>query len=85
VRFHELPSEGGVIVVSTEQGSPASKAGLLEGDVIVEFDAKAIGGIDDLHRSLTEEKVGVKSRLVVIRATEKIVLDVVPEESRPKT
>ena len=43
-----------------------------------------IAGIDDLHRQLTEIQVGARSRLTVIRRTEKLVLDIVPEESKPR-
>jgi S1-C subfamily serine protease len=84
VRFFHLPVESGVLVVSVEDRSPAQKAGLREGDVIVGFDDQAIGLIDDLHRILTEEKVGVRSKLSIIRATEKKVLDIVPGESQPR-
>jgi S1-C subfamily serine protease len=35
VRYHELPHETGVFVVSAEPGSPAAEAGLRDGDLIV--------------------------------------------------
>src|SRR5712692_2008460 len=38
VRFHDLPVEAGVLVVSVEHNSPAERAGLVEGDIIVGFD-----------------------------------------------
>jgi S1-C subfamily serine protease len=82
VRFHALPMESGVLVVSIESGSPAQRAGLLEGDVIVGYDGKPIADIDDLHRLLTEERVGVGSPLTIIRRSEKIVLDIMPGESK---
>ena len=84
VRFFRLPLESGVLVVSVEENSPAQKAGLVEGDIIIAFDRHPIAGIDDLHKWLTEEKVGVKTELTVIRRTEKMVLEIVPEESGSK-
>jgi S1-C subfamily serine protease len=84
VRFFHLPLESGVLVVSVEENSPAQKAGLVEGDIIIAFDGHPIAGIDDLHKWLTEEKVGVKTELTVIRRTEKMVLEIAPEESRSK-
>ena len=84
IRFYHLSVESGVSVVSTEQNSPAQRAGLLEGDVIVGFDGQPISGIDDLHRLLTEEQIGVRSQLTIIRCSEKIVLDIVPEESNTR-
>ena len=81
VRFHHLPVESGILVLSIEKNSPAQKAGLSEGDVIVGFDGKPVSGIDDLHKVLTEEKVGVRTPLTIIRRSEKLVLDIIPEES----
>ena len=82
VRFYNLPVESGILVVSFEEKSPARKAGMLEGDVIIGFGDQPIAGIDDLHKLLTDERVGVKTPLVVIRRTEKITLDVLPEEAK---
>ncbi len=84
VRFHDLPVESGIQVVSIEPDSPAQRAGLLDGDVIVGFAGQPITGIDDLHRLLVEEKVGVQAPLTVIRRAEKIVLAIVAEEARAK-
>lgn len=84
VRFFRLPAESGVLVVSVENRSPAQRAGLSKGDVIIGFDSQPIAGIDDLHRALTEERVGVGSKLTILRGTEKRVLDIVPEESRTR-
>jgi S1-C subfamily serine protease len=80
-RFYHLPVESGILVVSIEPGSPAQRAGLLEGDVIVAYDGRPITGIDDLHKLLTEAQMGVRSTLTVIRRTEILFLDIVPEES----
>src|SRR3989442_2587557 len=81
VRFYDLPQESGVVVVSVEEGSPAQRTGLREGDVIVSLDGKPVAGVDDLHRLLTDARVGISSSLTVLRYTEKLVLNVVPEES----
>jgi len=82
VRFHRLPVESGVLVVSIEDHSPAQRAGLREGDVIVEYEGHPIASIDDLHRLLTQPRAGARSPLTIIRRSEKMVLDIVPEESR---
>ncbi len=81
VRHYNLPVETGMLVVGVEPGSPASRAGLREGDLIVEFGGHAIAGIDDLHKQLTGAQVGVRSALTVIRHAEKLQLEIVPEES----
>ncbi len=84
VRFYHLPVESGVLVVSIEENSAAKRAGLSEGDIIVGFDSQPVAGIDDLHRMLTEEKLGVKTTLEIIRQTEKLNLNIIPEESKPR-
>ena len=82
VRFYDLPRESGVIVVSVANGSPAQKAGLREGDVIIALDGKPVAGVDDLHRLLTDARVGASSVLTVLRWTERLELRVVPDEMR---
>jgi S1-C subfamily serine protease len=82
VRFYDLPKEMGAIVVSVEEGSPAKRAGLREGDVIVALDGQPVAGVDDLHRVLTDVRVGVGCSLTVIRHTEKLELRAVPEEAK---
>jgi len=78
VRFHRLPKEIGVMVASVEPGSPAEKAGLAARDIIVGFESRPVGGIDDLHRLLSEELIGRKCALDVIRGTERLRLEIVP-------
>jgi S1-C subfamily serine protease len=82
VRFYDLPRESGVIVLSVASGSPAQRAGVRDGDLIVAFEGRAVAGVDDLHRLLTDARVGVRSRVTLLRHTEKLDLDVVPEEQK---
>jgi len=81
VRFYDLPSERGVLVVSLDRESPAQSAGVRDGDVIIGYGTQTIAGIDDLHRLLTDEQVAVQALLTVIRRAEKIQLELTPEES----
>jgi S1-C subfamily serine protease len=81
VRYFNLPVETGVMVTAIEPNSPAARTDLAEGDVIVEADGKPIATIDDLHRLLTDEQVGVKLKLTVIRRTERLIVEVEPVES----
>jgi S1-C subfamily serine protease len=81
VRLNGLEVESGVLVVAVEPQSPAESAGLREGDVVVGYDDHAVAGIDTLHELLTEDKVGVKALVTVLRHGEKRVLHLVPQES----
>jgi len=82
VRFYDLKNESGVFVMSVDNGSPAHKAGLREGDIIIALDGKPVAGVDDLHRLLTDARVGVNNSLTALRYTEKLELKVVPEEAK---
>ncbi len=79
-RFHRLPAPHGVLVAGIEPGSPARRAGLREGDVIVAFAGEPVARIDELHRHLVAGVIGVPSVVTVIRHTEKLDVVVTPEE-----
>ena len=80
VRFYNLPIESGIFIISANRNSPARKAGALEGDIIIGLDEHPIAGIDELHKVLTGDRIGQKATLVVIRGTERLSFDVIPEE-----
>jgi S1-C subfamily serine protease len=82
VRHHNLSIESGILVASIEPRSPAQRAGLIEGDVIIGYGDLSIGSIDALHRLLTHEQVGKRSPLTILRRNDKLTLNIVPEESR---
>src|SRR5437879_4887929 len=82
IRFYDLPLETGVLVVSIEKNSPAERAGLREGDLIVGFNDQPIGSVHDLHKILVGEQIGLSASLTVIRHTEKLELPILPAESQ---
>jgi S1-C subfamily serine protease len=75
-------TRGGVLVVGVDPGGPADRSGLEEGDVILGLDGHSVSGIDDLHRLLTEERVGAKVPLRILRRPEILTLQIMPVESR---
>jgi S1-C subfamily serine protease len=81
VRFYHLARETGVMVNSVEAGSPADKAGLKPRDLIVAYADGPVSTVDDLHRLLSEDQIGVKTELTVIRGTERLLLEIVPSKS----
>jgi len=83
IRFHRLAVDHGILVAGLEPGSPAGRAGLREGDIIVAFEGEPVSGIDDLHRHLVGAAIGIPAELTVIRHTEKLNLVVTPEELAP--
>ena len=82
VRYYDLPKDTGVVVLGVEERSPAARAGLREGDVIIALDQLPVAGVDDLHRILTDVPGGKRSELTVIRGTQRLEVAIVPEEAR---
>ena len=81
VRRHELAREAAVQAAAVERGGPASRAGLEEGDIIVEFAGQPVAGFDDLHRLLTEEKLGARVPVAVLRRGRRVELAIEPDET----
>jgi S1-C subfamily serine protease len=81
VRFYNLPFETAVLVASVEKESPAAKAGLREGDLIVAFNGNPIGSIHDLHKMLMGDQIGIAAKVLIIRHTEKLELPILPAET----
>ncbi len=77
---HKLTGNRGVMVAHVERQGPAEKAGLIVGDVIVEFDGNRIESIDDLHRFLRSEVIGKEVTLTILRLEKKISASIVPQE-----
>ena len=83
IRGLALRVETGVLVLSIEKDSPAERAGVAEGDIVIGFESEPVRGIDDLHRLLTAERIGAACRLDVLRRGGRIELEVVPTRGNP--
>ena len=83
IRYFRLPQQTGVYLMNVVKGSPADKAGLKEGDVIISLAGQTITTIDDVHRLLTADKIGEKLGAVLLRDwTQKIDACVIPGRSQ---
>ena len=56
-----------MVVVSVEAGTPAARAGIAPGDVILALDQEPITGVDDLVRVLNGSRIGQSTRLKLLR------------------
>jgi S1-C subfamily serine protease len=81
VRAQQLQQETGVLVISVEQNSPAERAELLEGDVIVSLDGLAVRSVDDLHRLLIETRIDSTCQITLLRRSQKHNLTVTAQEA----
>ncbi|HVC09583.1 MAG TPA: trypsin-like peptidase domain-containing protein [Elusimicrobiota bacterium] len=78
-----VSQDGGILVVGVEPKGPAAAAGLAEGDVVVGFNGQVVNSTDQLHRLLSEESIGAKGYLTVIRGAGTKNVPVTPREDRP--
>jgi serine protease Do len=73
--------DGGVLVNNVRDGSPAFKAGIKAGDVIVEIDGKAVKNQFDLVRGINDKKEGDVT-LTIVRDRNRQTISVTPEKSK---
>jgi S1-C subfamily serine protease len=77
-RHHGLAQSTGAFVTLVETGGPAASAGVRDGDIIVEVGGRSIGGVDDLHRVLTEEADGRTVEAKVLRGASLLRINLRP-------
>jgi S1-C subfamily serine protease len=81
-RANHIAAASGVLVLSVEPDSPAARAGLRDGDVLLAFAGEAVAGVDDLHRKLTDGRIGQPAKITILRGRDRRELTVIPAESR---
>ena len=79
VKAKKLSSESGVIVEDVDDDSPASKAGIKAGDVIVEFDGERVRSEGQLRRLIQETPAGRKVGIAVMRDGQRMSFTVTPD------
>jgi S1-C subfamily serine protease len=66
-RYYDLPLENGVLVTKVADNSPAERAGIVAGDIILRMDRGAIKSIEDLLGEINNRKIGDAVRITVYR------------------
>ncbi|MCS7214015.1 MAG: DegQ family serine endoprotease [Candidatus Calescibacterium sp.] len=81
-----LPEPSGALVTEVLSGSPAEKAGIKRGDIIMEFDGKKVKSFKELPLMVSLSPVGKRVNLKVIRDGKELSFELVlvemPEESK---
>jgi len=80
VRHHALTTDLGVLITEVVPDTPASRAGVRDGDLIVGFADTPVGRTDDLHRLLTGDRAGIDTTLHVLRGVDILSLQITPAE-----
>jgi S1-C subfamily serine protease len=77
-----VAQRSGTMIMTVAQGGPASRAGLMTGDIIVALDNQPVTGADDLIRLLTGDRIGRPVEIAVLRLGQRRTFALVPEERR---
>jgi serine protease Do len=75
----QLSQPGGAVVTGLIDNSPASKAGLKSGDIVVEFDGERVRSSRHLTRLVQETAPGRTVKMSIVREGSRQTLDVTPE------
>ena len=73
----------GALLAQIEPDSPAAKAGLLPGDVVIRLDGVEINGVDDLIRVLDRDRIDRTLAMDVLRMGRLREIDIHPVERKP--
>ena len=77
-----IAQDSAVMIGTIEPESPAARAGLKVGDILLGLDGVTIAGADDLVRTLTGETIDREVALDVLRGTERLTILLVPQERK---
>ena len=80
-RLLGLVQQRGLLVHGVEDDSPAARAGVEEGDVIVAFGSVPVDGMDALHRALTDAPAG-ETALTLLRRNALLRRSIIPGEAK---
>ncbi len=77
---YHLRQTTGVMVMKVEPSSPAARAGIVEGDIVIALDGTETPRAESLHQLLTGDRIEKSMTLTLLRGVEKITLRIVPRE-----
>ena len=83
-RLLGLVQAKGILVHDVEEKSPASRAGIEAGDVIIALGEDQIDGMDGLHRLLTDRAIDTTS-VTLLRKNELVRRTIIPATARERT
>jgi S1-C subfamily serine protease len=82
IAANRLARNTGVYIYEVVPDQPVRNGEIRTGDIIVGFDGKGIGSVDELHKQLSEQVIGRIVGLEVLRNGHKMTLSVIPDEMR---
>lgn len=76
--IHQLQNKQALFISEVAAGSPAQKAGILSGDIILSFNSQMVETSDKLFKMLTEDKIGQFQYIGVLRNNYKTEFRITP-------
>lgn len=77
--YYGLPIDRGVLVTRVIRGSPAANAGIVPGDIVLQFAGKATNSIEELVKEIRERKAGEKVEILILRNSERWIVETILE------
>ncbi|HWR63950.1 MAG TPA: trypsin-like peptidase domain-containing protein [Candidatus Thermoplasmatota archaeon] len=71
--YYQLASDEGALIVQINEASPADKAGLKPGDIIIEIEGKRMKGMEDVRHTIWTRKAGEDITLKILRKHQRIL------------
>lgn len=81
IASNKLEKRTGVYVFEVQADAPVINHEIRNGDIIVEFNSKTVGSVDDLHKLLSEDMIGEEVHIGVLRGGRKVLIKAVPGEA----
>jgi len=75
-----LKSAKGALIGDVAKGSPAEKAGIKRGDIILEFNGKKVSDVGNLRNMVAQSKIGEQIPLTIMRSGKEYALQVTTTE-----
>jgi S1-C subfamily serine protease len=78
--INKLSNKTALFITDVAKGSPADKAGIISGDILIAFNDQSTETADHLFQQLTEDKIGQFQHLVILRNFSKTELRITPAQ-----
>jgi len=81
VQLNHLTAPGAVLVTEVAPRSPAADAGLRPRDIVIGLGGAVVGGVDDLQRLLTRDRIDRAASITLLRDGVQLMLPIIPTEN----
>lgn len=73
--YYELPTAEGVIIMRVAPDSPADRAGLRQGDIILKIDGEEVDSMEEVTKTIRDKDIGDQIQLEILRNEERRIIE----------